>query len=507
MGKWLVALVLAVAFVAGLAGPTGRPTLGPGPVRAQGIEVTAQDVANSFPDEIVFRLSAGSDADIQEVTVRYEILPDGVPAYGVPQFEPGGQVQVDFHLDANDGQLYLAPGAEILYHWEIEDAAGNTLSTEPATFVYQDTRYDWVAGSEGNVSVHWYGGGDAESYLRVARDTLDRMSALLGAQVDFPVKVWVYDDNDDMLAALPRRSQGQEIERRTAGVRVASDTVLMLADGGGDILRHELTHVVTSVAGEGPYGGLPAWLDEGTAMYAQSEPGEGFTSALDGAVDRDRLLSVRSMTSPTGDPDKVTLFYGEAWSLVSFMVEEYGEGKFAQLYAVFKDGSTTDDALRRSTASIRKAWRTPGGSAWGWSRVRGQRLLPRPPRRPFKARPRRRRPHPRPPQATARRTRTIPPGGRPRRWERRHSPLAVSLAAVSPGPTAAGDRRRECKIPPSAWLRRFRAGLRNQRRLLACRLRQVRGSEYVGSLDPRAESLGAGPPTSWLRTSGRLRLR
>ena len=358
MGKWLIALVLAVAFAAVLA---------TGSARAQGIEVTAQDVANGFPDEIVFRLSVGSDADVQKVTVRYEILPDGVPAYGVPQFEPGRQVQVNFHLNANDGQLYLAPGAEILYHWEIEDAAGNTFSTEPATFVYQDTRYDWVSASEGNVSVHWYDGDDAESYLRVARDTLDRMSALLGAEVDFPVKVWVYDSNDDMLAALPRRSEGQELERRTAGVRVASDTVLMLADGGGDILRHELTHVVTSVAGEGPYGGLPAWLDEGTAMYAQSEPGEGFTSALEGAVDRDRLLSVRSMTSPTGDPDKVTLFYGEAWSLVSFMLEEYGEEKFAQLYAVFEDGSTTDNALQQvyglDQEGLEDAWRVSLGLA------------------------------------------------------------------------------------------------------------------------------------------------
>jgi len=347
-----------VAFAAGLAA---------GPARAQGIEVTAQDVANSFPDEIVFRLSVSSDADIQEVTVRYEILPDGVPAYGVPQFEPGRQVQVDFRLNANDGQLYLAPGAEILYHWEIEDAAGDKLSTEPATFVYQDTRFDWESDGEGNVSVHWYGGGDAESYLRVARDTLDHMSALLGAEVDFPVKVWVYDSNDDMLAALPRRSQGQEIERRTAGVRVASDTVLMLADGGGDILRHELTHVVTSVAGEGPYGGLPAWWDEGTAMYAQSEPGEGFTSALDGAVERDRLLSVRSMTSPTGDPDKVTLFYGQAWSLVSFMVDEYGEEKFAQLYATFKEGSTTDNALQQvygfDQEGLEDAWRASLGLA------------------------------------------------------------------------------------------------------------------------------------------------
>jgi len=359
MGKWFIALVLAVGLAGGLAG---------GSARAQEIGISGQDVANNFPDEVVFRISASSAAaNIEKVTVRCQILPDGVPAYGVPEFNPGRHVQVDFHLGANDGRLYLAPGAEIVYQWEVEDAAGNLGGTGPATFVYQDTRYDWQAASEGNVSVHWYGGGDAQSYLRVARDTLDRMSALLNAQVDFPVKVWVYDDNDDMLAALPRQSQGQEIERRTAGVRVASDTVLMLADGGGDILRHELTHVVTEVAGEGPYGGVPAWLDEGTAMYAQSEPGEGFTAALEGAVRRDRLLSVRSMTSPTGDPDKVTLFYGEAWSLVSFLVKEYGEAKFAQLYAVFKEGSTTDKALQQvygfDQEGLEDAWRASLGLA------------------------------------------------------------------------------------------------------------------------------------------------
>jgi hypothetical protein len=355
----LTALVLVAALAV---------VLDAGSARAQEIGINSQDVANNFPDEIVFRLSANSAAaNIEKVTVRYQILPDGVPAYEVPEFNPGRLVQIDFHLNANDGQLYLAPGAEIRYHWEIEDAAGNEVSTAPDTFVYQDTRYDWVSASEGAVSVHWYGDRDAESYLRVAADTLERMSALLSVQAIFPVKVWVYDDNDDMLAALPRRSQGQEIERRTAGVRVASDTVLMLADGGGDILRHELTHVVTKVAGVGPYGDLPAWLDEGTAMYAQSEPGEGFTGALDGAVDRDRLLSVRSMTSPTGDPDKVTLFYGEAWSLVSFLVEEYGEEKFARLYAVFKDGSTTDNALQQvygfDQEGFEDAWRASVGLA------------------------------------------------------------------------------------------------------------------------------------------------
>jgi hypothetical protein len=164
-----------------------------------------------------------------------------------------------------------------------------------------------------------------------------------------------------MRPALPRRSEALERQVVVAGELVSSDTVLMQGEGAGDTLRHELTHIVTRVAGEGPYGGLPAWLDEGTAMYAQSEPGEGFTSALDKAVERDSLLSVRSMTSPTGDANKVTLFYGEAWSLVSFLIETYGPAKFAELFATFKEGSTVDKALLKvygfDQDGLEDAWR------------------------------------------------------------------------------------------------------------------------------------------------------
>jgi hypothetical protein len=195
----------------------------------------------------------------------------------------------------------------------------------------------------------------------VARETLDEMSALLGATVDYPVKVWIYDSYQDMLPALVRRSEAHAQQVVVAGERVSSDTVLLQGEGAGDTLSHELTHIVTHVAGEGPYGSSPAWLDEGTAMYGQSEPGEGFTSALDRAVERDSLLSVRSMTAPTGDASKVGLFYGQAWSLVDFLIETYGPAKFAELYATFKEGSTVDKALLKvygfDQGGFEDAWR------------------------------------------------------------------------------------------------------------------------------------------------------
>jgi hypothetical protein len=293
-------------------------------------------------------MSASSNSDILKVTLHYQILPDGVMDYGRPDFTPAERVQVDFRLKGNDPpRSYLAPGAEIDYFWEIEDAAGNKLTTEPATFVYEDTRFAWESVSEGNISVYWYVGSRsaAESSLQVARDTLDDMSALLGATVDYPVKVQIYDSYEDMLPALVRRSETLEQRVVVAGELVSSDTVLMQGEGPGDTLRHELTHIVTHVAGEGLYGGIPTWLDEGTAMYGQSEPGAGFTSALDKAVECDSLFSVRSMTSPTGAPSKVTLFYGQAWSLVNFLVETYGPAKFAELFATFNRGSTLDTAL------------------------------------------------------------------------------------------------------------------------------------------------------------------
>jgi hypothetical protein len=340
MTRLLVFLGLALVLLGTVAYPTAS---------AQGgIEVTAADVVNNFPDEVVFRLSAHSEATIEEVTLHYQILPDGVMAYDRPDFTPAERVQVDFHLKGNDPpRSYLAPGAQIDYFWEVEDGAGNKLTTEPATFVYEDIRFSWESASEGSVSVYWYAGSrsSAESALEVARETLDEMSALLGATVDYPVKVWTYDSYEDMLPALVRRSEAHAQRVVVLGMRVSSDTVLLQGEGAGDTLRHELTHIVTHVAGEGPYGSLPTWLDEGTAVYAQSEPGEGFTSALERAAERDSLLSIRSMTSPTGDPSKVGLFYGQAWSVVNFLIETHGPAKFAELFATFKEGSTVDKAL------------------------------------------------------------------------------------------------------------------------------------------------------------------
>lgn len=334
--------------LAALAAVLASLALFAGPARAQEAPAVSDLGATvEFPVGIEFAMSAKSGTEIEDVRLRYRVLPDGTAAIGRPEFEPGTSVETTFQLQGNNPpRIYLSPGTVIDYYWEVTDAAGNTATTESASVFYEDTRFEWSTVRGENVTIYYYSGsdGDAQAMHEVATETIDAISELLNAEVDFEVLVWTYGSTDDMRAALQSRSETYESHVTTAGVRVASNTVLVLGNDSFDTLRHELAHIVTAQAGESALGSLPAWLDEGVAVYAQSDPG-GFGTAIERAIDRGEVLSVREVSSYPGDPDKVNLFYGQGWSLVSYLLDEYGEDNLAALFAEIKSGKRIDSAL------------------------------------------------------------------------------------------------------------------------------------------------------------------
>lgn len=306
--------------------------------------MTDRGVTNSFPDGMRFAVAAESDSAIEEIKLRYNILPDGTAAIGSPEFSPAPSVVTG--VDLGGGNLHLSPGTVVEYHWEATDADGDEARTETASYFYDDVRFQWTPIESNGVTIYYYSGseGDAQEMSAVASDTIQSMSALLGATIDFPVKVWIYKNNDDMRPALARRSDTYEASVITAGVRVATDTVLVLGNASFSTLRHELTHVVTAAAGESPLGTMPAWLDEGTAVYGQQDP-EGFEGAVNQAIERGNVFTLRQITSSPGSPDAVNLFYGQSWSVVKYMIDSYGPEKFAQVFAEIKSGKRMDAAL------------------------------------------------------------------------------------------------------------------------------------------------------------------
>ncbi|NIO71368.1 MAG: peptidase MA domain-containing protein, partial [Anaerolineae bacterium] len=59
------------------------------------------------------------------------------------------------------------------------------------------------------------------------------------------------------------------------------------------------------------------------------------------------LISVRSLSSSfSADSDLASLSYAESYSLVEFILDQYGEEKMTQLIDIFTEGAYYDDALQ-----------------------------------------------------------------------------------------------------------------------------------------------------------------
>ncbi|OGO18476.1 MAG: hypothetical protein A2Z15_07915 [Chloroflexi bacterium RBG_16_50_11] len=117
-------------------------------------------------------------------------------------------------------------------------------------------------------------------------------------------------------------------------------------DWGKRTIAHELTHLVVNQVTSNPYNYLPNWLNEGLAMTSEGELELSFVLALSSAEAEDRLISVRSLSSPFSTyADQAVLAYAESYEIVFYLIDKYGREKMFELLHTFKQGSGYDEAL------------------------------------------------------------------------------------------------------------------------------------------------------------------
>ena len=363
-GLMAVLLALAGAFAAD----------GDRPLDAQeGSGITNGAVGVNFPTELMFSAIVDSSQEVEQASLLYQIPPEGALTRIPAEVTVGEIVRVKAGVTTNAGDRYVPVGADIIWRWQITLADGTTFENESEHYRYEDPRYDWRVIEGDGLSVYYYGGENAAQQILAAGEAgLVRMSRVLGAQLPFQVKLYLWESLADASGVEHVRSQRFEMIVDSLGTRVLADLVHVFAPTPW-IAVHELTHVLTHFAGEGGIGGLPAWLDEGTATYSEGDWDRRRGFALHNAIDSDDLLSLRSMTSSPGDPSRIELFYGQSADIVAFMIEEFSEERFAELYAVFKAGSTVDKALMEvyevDRDSLENLYRASYGLA---PRVRGE---------------------------------------------------------------------------------------------------------------------------------------
>jgi hypothetical protein len=312
----------------------------------------SSSVQVSFPNSITFSVKANSDVNITRLRLHYIVDDQNyaeVVSEGWPQFTPSTSVDTQWvwNMQESGG---LPPGAHVEYWWTAQNAAGDSVQTDTSTVSFDDNRYNWQSITTGPVTILWYSGDNqfVNALRTAAEQGLQRIQTALGLTPQGHVSIYIYASASDLQGAQLFAQQwegGVTFEGfNIIAIGVATN---QLSFGEGAV-PHELTHWAVHQVTFNNYGaGLPTWLDEGLASYIQGAVPD-YQAALNYAIKNNQLISVRSLSSPfSAIAEQALISYGESQSIVTFLLQTYGEDKMGQLLNVFHQGAGYDDALKQ----------------------------------------------------------------------------------------------------------------------------------------------------------------
>ncbi len=325
----------------------------PNLVQAQGrLTILDNSVETEFPSKLHFNLSAESDVNITDIRLYYTVDRESfaqVTSEVYVEFVPDTTIDVQWAWDMRKTGG-LPPESSVEYWWTVEDVNGSKLETSPVQVQFDDNRYSWQSLTEGRVTIYWYKGEQsfARELMAAAQQTLARLTEDTGAYLRKPVKIYIYTNAGDLQGAMifPQEWTGGVAFTRhgVIAIGIASNNLVW----GKRAIAHELAHLVIHQMTLNPYNDLPTWLDEGLAMYAEGKLQPVFADVLNNAIDENSLISVRSLSSSfSAYAGEAFLSYAQSYSLVEFLISNYGQGQMLRLLNTFSEGSSYDGALEK----------------------------------------------------------------------------------------------------------------------------------------------------------------
>lgn len=354
---------------------------------ASPIEVVESSAVSEFPDGFRMKVEARGEHDITQIALRmrigqrvrgvYEYMGDeGGEFIGgrgrTPDLTPGKQVKAELYWRTNTASNYIPPGTIITYRFEITDSEGNQLTTEPQEMVYVDVRYEWNDITDGIVTVSYHGPVEkrARDVLDTSKRTLDIISPIYGAVHEDPVRVTMYNNAAELVDAYPPRYGAIGHGVIVDGQAHVHEGVVMVEAGGRDALgttSHEIAHIIIHRATFNPTAqNMPSWLNEGLAEFGNLHATIGYDLALEFAVQTDRVLPIMFMQGQPSKGEDIIIFYGQARSIVRWLVRRYGANRLTEFLSYIKRGDNLDEAFTNAYGGDRVAvtnlWRSTIGA-------------------------------------------------------------------------------------------------------------------------------------------------
>lgn len=321
----------------------------------------------SFAQQVTFTLQATSDAEIAQVYLFFRATGDERAKPIDVSIEPDCKISTNYvhnlHLSP------LPPFATVTFWWQIEDSAGNRLTTEPQQFKYTDNRFCWEQLSVNGLTIRWIEGhGDpafSQTALDIARASLEEINVELRAPVPESITIYIYDAQHNLDAAMALA--GREWASGQAHPELGVIVVAIPYEEGytSRMMRyipHEITHLLVyqAVTPTG-YKYVPEWLDEGLATANEQLPTPEHAMALEEARVEGRLSPLEDLCVPFS-PDKHTAFlaYAQSGSVVQFIREQYGAEGIRNLLKAYANGASCQvgvrGALSVNLSGLETAW-------------------------------------------------------------------------------------------------------------------------------------------------------
>jgi len=323
-----------------------------------------------FPNALTFELNATAPVTIDRAEVHYQVeqLSCGTGAStALATFTPTDDLDVSWEWDLRDAGG-LAVGSRITYRWVLS-GDGQTFETAPETVVFEDPRFEWQTMEGEFLRLHWYAGneGFARDLVNVGDRGVRTLRQATGIAPSQPVEVRIYETAEAMRETI---LFGQEW---AGGVAYAGQGLVAMGingtniDWGREAMVHEMSHVVVGQATFRCGSSLPAWLDEGLAVYNESSAAPiEFQVALAMAIAENSATSLRAIAGsfPYGR-DGAVLAYAQSRSVVDHLIDTHGPEKMNDLLTTFKRVGTIDRALTEvygfDTDGLDAAWRAKVG--------------------------------------------------------------------------------------------------------------------------------------------------
>ena len=353
LGAIMVAAALAVLAIGAVAADVAVPK--------DAIRVLASDHRIDYPDKLVFELQAEGDATITEVRLFYSVGGRPVQVYGYADFEPGLRVLADFTVETS-GSSYIPTGVGIEYYYQITDVNGTMVETTPWSFEYRDPRYRWESLTNGSLTVLYHDISErrvAQAAQQVAA-RIEEIKPVFGVDEVHTMKAVVVNGSREARRSFPFVSDASRRGHYFAGFAFDEYDLFLMQGLDTDTMIHEATHLLVHQAADSALARVPSWLNEGLAMqYEDSSIVRSGT--VRSAARAGRLLSLKNMGTVPGRSRDISLHYAQAWSVVDYMVDNYGPERVAALLATLNTGQRIDEALTTvyglSVEELDEEWR------------------------------------------------------------------------------------------------------------------------------------------------------